>query len=162
MQTKASRLFALGTFSSIAVLAAAYYLEYVEGLEPCLLCMVQRVAVIGVGLFFFLAWITPVPRFFVVLATLTSSLGIYASGRQLWLQSLPADQVPLCGGATAEYLLNTFPFVEAISMILQGSGECAEVQWTFLGLTIPGWSMVFFCFALLLSLSALFARNSSR
>ncbi len=160
MPSKSTPLLALGAFASILVLAAAFYLEQSKGLEPCLLCMVQRGAVAAFGAFCLLGWITSLkPRLWSCFAALAASLGIYAAGRQLWLQSLPKDQVPLCGGATIEYLLESFPFFEAISLILKGSGECAKVQWTFIHLSIPAWSMLFFCFALFLSLLVLFSKN---
>jgi disulfide bond formation protein DsbB len=61
----------------------------------------------------------------------------------VWLQNLPADQVPECGPGL-EYMLNAFPLTEALSLVFRGSGECADVQWVFLGLTIPGWTLVIF------------------
>ena len=65
------------------------------------------------------------------------------AGRHVWLQNLPPDRVPECGPGL-EYMLSAFPFVDALAMVFRGSGECAEVQWTFLGLTIPGWTLLVF------------------
>jgi len=84
-------------------------------------------------------------------------VGLAIAGRQVWLQSLPPDLVPECGPGL-EYMFQAFPLTEALSMVLRGSGECAEVQWVFLGLTIPGWNLVVFSGFILLGLWALLAR----
>ncbi len=65
------------------------------------------------------------------------------AGRHVWLQNLPADQVPERGSGL-EYMLDAFPLTETLSLVFRGSGECADVQWVFLGLTIPGWTLVIF------------------
>ena len=69
--------------------------------------------------------------------------GISVSLRQLWLQHLPADQVPACGPGL-EFLMESSPLMEVISKVLKGSGECATVDWTFLGMAMPFWVAVFF------------------
>jgi disulfide bond formation protein DsbB len=128
-------------------MAWAFYLQYVEGLEPCPLCMLQRVAVIAIGLIFLVgafhepgrvgAWV------YALLLLIASGIGAALATRQVWLQSLPSDQVPACGmGLT--YMLETMPFVDAIRRVLEGSGECAEKAWEFLGLSIAGWTLAFF------------------
>lgn len=70
-------------------------------------------------------------------------LGGSFSSRQLWLQSLPPDQVPACGPAL-DYLFENFPLMEVLSVMLRGDGNCAEVSWTFLSISIPGWTLVAF------------------
>lgn len=69
--------------------------------------------------------------------------GAIVAGRQVWLQQLPSDQVPACGPGL-EYMMNNLPFADALGMIFRGSGECAEVSWQFLGLSIAGWSLALF------------------
>lgn len=69
--------------------------------------------------------------------------GAGIAARHVWLQNLPADQVPACGPGLA-YMLEQFPLMRMLEKVLAGSGECAESAWTFLGLTIPGWSLVWF------------------
>ena len=61
----------------------------------------------------------------------------------MWLQNLPADEVPTCGPGF-NYIIESFPLAEALSMIFQGSGECAEIHWQFLGLTMPAWLLIWF------------------
>ena len=77
--------------------------------------------------------------------------GIGLASRQLWLQSLPEDQVPACGPGL-EYMMDVLPWTEVVSVMLRGTGDCAEVQWTFLSLSIPGWSFVAFSGFVLISL----------
>ena len=78
-----------------------------------------------------------------MLITIPGLLGIAVAGRHVWLQNLPEDQVPECGPGL-DYMLEAFPLSETLSMVFTGSGECAEVQWTFLGLSIPGWTLLVF------------------
>lgn len=65
------------------------------------------------------------------------------SSRQIYLQGLPADQVPACG-PDISYMFENFPLMDALSLLLRGDGNCAEVAWTFLGISIPGWTLVAF------------------
>ena len=82
-------------------------------------------------------------RLYGALMVVVGVLGVVVAGRHVWLQNLPEDQVPECGPGL-EYMLDAFPLGEALAMVFQGSGECAEVQWTFLGLSIPGWTLLIF------------------
>ncbi len=147
-------------FALIAgLMGVAFYLQYVEGLEPCPLCMAQRIAFMALGLVFLVAFIHG-PRggggkVYAVLGSLIGLAGLALASRQLWLQSLPADEVPVCGPGL-EYMLQAFPLSEVLTMMLKGTGECAEVQWVFLGLSIPGWTAVAFVgFVILWSFTAL-------
>ncbi len=139
-------------FSSIfivctSLLGFGLYLEHVVGLEPCPLCVFQRVAYIVVGLFALIGAIHNPQKLFERIYTgliiITSLCGAGIAGRQIWLQHLPEDKVPECGPGL-EYMLDAFPFTDALRLILSGSGECAEVQWTFLGFSIAEWSIVCF------------------
>jgi disulfide bond formation protein DsbB len=131
----------------VVLMSVALYMEYVMGLEPCPLCMLQRGAVTGTGVIA-LAAAAIGPRGWGVRlggigVALVSVVGVTLAGRQLWLQNLPEDAVPPCGPGY-DYLRETFPLTEVIRMAFEGSGDCAEVQWTFLGLSIPGWTLLFF------------------
>jgi disulfide bond formation protein DsbB len=109
--------------------------------------MLQRVAVVAIGLIFLVgafhepgrvgAWV------YAFLLLIASGIGAALATRQVWLQSLPSDQVPACGMGLG-YMLETMPFVDAIRRVLEGSGECAEKAWEFLGLSIAGWTLAFF------------------
>ncbi len=137
----------LGFLVCAALMGWAFWLQYGEGLEPCPLCMFQRVAVCAVGLVFLVAFVhNPRRGFARVYATLTvlfAGAGAGFAGRQIWLQSLPKDQVPACGMGL-NYMLETLPLADVIGKVLGGSGECAEKGWEFLGLSIAGWTFVFF------------------
>jgi disulfide bond formation protein DsbB len=115
------------------------------GLEPCPLCIFQRVGVIAVGIVALIALIHNPATFG---QTIYSAFGISAcvitigiAARQLWLQSLPADQVPACG-PSLNYLMDVFPLMDVLQMVLAGDGSCAEVSWQLLGISIPGWVVI--------------------
>jgi disulfide bond formation protein DsbB len=130
-----------------ALIATALIMQYALKLEPCPLCIFQRVFVIALGAIVLVAAMhnprLTGRRVYGVLIVIFGVLGMIVAGRHVWLQSLPADQVPECGPGL-EYMLNAFPLTEALSLVFRGSGECADVQWVFLGLTIPGWTLVIF------------------
>ena len=141
------RLFAAGVAVCAVLLGVALYFEHVMRLEPCPLCMVQRVLVVLLALVMAAAALRN-PRGWGVracgsLIALLGLAGTAVAGRHVYLQGLPPGQVPECGPGLG-YILDAFPLGEAIGLILSGSGECAEVQWTLLGLTIPGWTLVVF------------------
>lgn len=139
--------FGLGAFVCILLLAFAYYLQYVEGLEPCPLCMVQRGFFYAVLALFVLAAVHGPRRWGKVAYSSLISLfalgGAATAGRQIWLQHLPPDKVPQCG-PDLFFMLNNLPFTRTLEKLFYGSGECAVVDWKFLGLSIAGWSLVWF------------------
>jgi len=137
----------LGFFVCLALLGCAYYLQYVDGLEPCPLCILQRVAVAGMGLVFLVAAFHNPGRVgatvYAVLQLAIGGAGAVVAARQVWLQSLPKDQVPACG-MSLNYMLDTLPIAETLKKVFEGSGECAEKGWVLLHLSIAGWTLVFF------------------
>jgi disulfide bond formation protein DsbB len=139
--------FALIALGCAAGLATALYMEYGMGLAPCPMCMMQRVAMIAAGAVALVAAIHgPGASGNRTYAALTAAIGVTGAGvagRQVWLQSLPADQVPACG-ASLDYMLDVFPLLEVLQKVLAGDGTCAEVVWTFLGLSIPAWTFIAF------------------
>lgn len=139
--------YAIGAVVCIALLGYAYYLEYVKGLEPCPLCMVQRFFFYAVMALFILAALHGPRRrgapVYAVLITLFAAGGAAAAGRQVWLQHLPPDKVPQCG-PDLFFMLENFPLSRTWEKLFYGTGECAKVDWTFLGLSIAGWSLVWF------------------
>jgi len=129
------------------LLAYGYYLQFHDDLEPCPLCIFQRIAFLVTGLLFLAAAIQAPglagSRIYAVLISLAGLTGAGIAGRHLWLQSLPAGEVPECGPGL-DYLLEVFPLAETLKMVFTGSGECAEVSWSFLGLSMPGWALLNF------------------
>lgn len=137
----------LGFVACAALIGYALFVQYVQHVEPCPLCILQRVAFIGIGAVF-LVGALHAPRgggrhVYVGLLILFALAGIGIASRHLWLQSLPPDQVPACGPGLG-YMLDAFPIGETIRMVFTGSGECAETNWRFLGLTMPAWSLIWF------------------
>lgn len=157
------RWYWLGLLGSAALLAVAYfYFQLQLGLPPCPLCMFQRAALVGVGLFCLLGIIfNPSKIGSKLLAlgvTLSSSFGLFIAGRHVWLQHLPEDQVPECGPDLA-FMLDVFPLRDVITKVLQGSGECAEQQWQLFGFSMPEWMLFVFVVMVLISLRLLFAKE---
>lgn len=124
------------------LMAYALYAQYGLLLEPCPLCVFQRMAVIALGVVFLLAALhNPAEwgRFvYAALIVVTTGSGIAVAGRHVWLQSLPADRIPACGPGF-DYIIDSFPLLEALRLIFSGSGECASSDWSFLGLSMPAW-----------------------
>jgi protein dithiol:quinone oxidoreductase len=136
-----------GVLVCIGLLVFALYLQYVEKQEPCPMCILQRIAFFAMMAVFVVAALHgPRRRGALVYSTIAfvfAALGAAVAARQVWLQHLPANQVPACGPGL-EYMLERFPLSEVLGKVLAGTGECAEVGWTFLGLSIAGWSLVWF------------------
>ena len=148
MVIPSSRVIFLSVFLGCAgLMGVALYMQYAMQLEPCNLCILQRVMVIVVALFALAGAIHGAKdtgiKVYGSLILFGATVGGGISSRQLWLQSLPEDQVPACG-ASLDYLLDVFPLTEAISIVLAGDGECAKIVWSFLGVSIPGWTLVGF------------------
>jgi disulfide bond formation protein DsbB len=137
-------MFAAGALSCAALLGYGYYLQYVQGLQPCPLCMIQRGFFYAVmALFALAALLGRGFLFHAVLIVLFAAGGAATAGRQVWLQSLPPDQVPACG-PDLFFMLNNLPLMRTLQKVFHGSGECAVVDWKFLGLSLAGWSLVWF------------------
>jgi disulfide bond formation protein DsbB len=141
------RLFdSLAALACLLMLAYAYYVQFHRGLEPCPLCIFQRIAVAGLALAFILAALPPeawrgARRAVSLLMVLVTGAGAAVAARHLYIQSLPADKVPVCG-ATLDYMMDVFPVSQVLRKVLTGSGECAKIEWTFLGLSMPGWVLI--------------------
>ena len=153
MTLPATRVLNLAGFLACAgMMAYALYAQHVLLLEPCPLCVFQRMATIGAGIVFLLAAVHDPSgwgrRVYGVLLALVLGAGIGVAGRHVWLQSLPADKIPACGPGF-DYIIDSFPLSEALRLIFTGSGECATVDWSFLGLSMPAWVVI--CFVALLA-----------
>ncbi len=138
----------IGALLAIAAISFSFGIlqGYLE-LDPCPLCTADRFVVIGLGLVFTLAWAHNPARIgqkaYAILNLPIVLIGIGLAVRHIWLQNLPPDQVPECG-PDITYIFEVFPLLDALKMLLSGSGECAEVQWKFLGLSIPEQTLILF------------------
>jgi protein dithiol:quinone oxidoreductase len=137
----------LGVVAVAGLMGYALYAQHVLGLEPCPLCVLQRVALISLGVVFLAAALHSargvVARVYSVLGVLVALAGAGVAAWQVRLIHLPPDQVPSCGPGF-DYIYETFPLRDALAMIFHGSGECAKVDWTFLGLSMPAWVLIWF------------------
>jgi len=127
------------------LIITALLLQQVLDLHPCPLCITQRICVIAVGVIALIAAIhNPAKlgiKIYALLQSVAALLGIAVSGRHVWIQHLPADQVPACGPGL-QYMFENFPFMNALKLLLRGDGNCAIVDWTLLGLSIPEWVLI--------------------
>lgn len=148
MKLPAPRLLNLLILSFTALLLlGALYMQHGMGLQPCYLCITQRVMFIAVAVVTLIAVLhNPGIIGIRVYGGLTLAAACGGAGfaiRQLWLQSLPPERVPACG-PPADYLFDAFPLRDAVAMLLQGDGSCAEVDWSLLGLSLAGWALLAF------------------
>jgi disulfide bond formation protein DsbB len=134
-----------GFIACVALLGYAYYTQYVLGLEPCPLCVFQRIGIAALGVIFLIAglhnargWGGLVYTALIAVASL-STVGVAI--RHIYVQSLPPGAIPACG-APLDVLLQFTPVTEVIRKVLTGSGECQQVNWKFLGLAMPAWVLI--------------------
>ena len=146
---------ALASLAAAGLLGFGYFLQYMRGIEPCPLCLVQRA-------FFYLLIVTFLicalhgpqgwgRRLYGFVAMLFAAGGFATASRQVWLQHLPKDKVPACGPDLA-FMLENLPLARTLEKLFAGSGQCAEVKWTFVGFSIPEWALVWFALFFLLGL----------
>ena len=133
----------------------ALYAQYGLGLEACPLCIFQRVAFIAGGAVFLVAGLHApgMARLYGLAALIPNVAGGVIAARHVYIQNLPADQVPACGPGLS-YLLDAFPLMDMLRLVLTGSGECAEVVWSFVGLSMPSWALVWFVLLSVLAVAA--------
>ena len=164
MKFPSSRIInAIGFLTCISAMAfAVLYLQRVLYLDPCPLCVIDRVLIISMSIFFLLALIhNPArtgQRIYGIINLVLVTLAIVVAGRHVWLQYLPPDKVPECG-AGLDFMLETMPLNDVLVTIFKGSGECADIQWTFLELSIPEQTILLFMGFLFLILIQIFRKT---
>lgn len=135
----------LGFLACAGLMGYALYAQYGLGLEPCPLCVFQRVAVIATGaMFLFAAAFNPArggARIFAVLIDLAALAGILVAVRHLWIQAQPPGTVAECG-ASLDYMLDVLPVTEVVTKVLTGAGECGKIDWQLLGFSMPAWVLI--------------------
>lgn len=142
------RAFNLTAFTvCVALLGYAYYAQFYLGFEPCPLCIFQRIGFMALAAVFLLAGLHDPGRVgaraYALLIGAVALAGAGIAARHVWLQSLPPDRVPACG-PDLEYMLELLPLTEVVRKVLTGSGECAKIDWVFLGLSMPAWVLACF------------------
>jgi disulfide bond formation protein DsbB len=136
----------LGLAACALALAAAFYTQYVLEFQPCHLCIFQRVTVAAMGVAFLLAALTSRGRLGgainAALIGITGIATMITAGRHVWIQMQPPGSIASCG-ADLKFMLELFPVTEVILKVFKAGGECAKVDFTVLGLSMPGWVFVF-------------------
>ncbi|PPE73145.1 disulfide bond formation protein B [Solimonas fluminis] len=158
----------LGFLGCVFGLLFALYLQHFRGYEPCPFCIFQRVAMLATGLVFLAAAIQGPKAWgqwvYVFLSSLAALVGAGIAARHVWLQSLPPDQVPACG-PTLDYLLDMMPLQEVVTTVLKGDGNCAKIDAQWLGISLPGWTLIsfigFVVYAVLTPILPKFLRKSA-
>ncbi len=134
-----------GFLCCAGLMGFALFAQHVLLLDPCPLCILQRVAVIGIGALFLIAALHDPSgwgrRIYAALLAVVAAAGAGIAGWHFRLQNLPGDEVPACGPGL-DYMLDNFPLGDALGMIFRGSGECADIAWALLGLSMPGWVFI--------------------
>ncbi len=135
----------LGLLACAGLIGYALYVQYGMGLEPCPLCILQRIAVITAGLLFLLALLHNPgdrgARVYGLLIDLAALAGIAVAARHIWIIAQPPGAVAECG-ASLDYMLDVLPWHEVLGKVLTGSGECAKIDWQFVGLNMPTWVLM--------------------
>jgi len=151
--------------SCAALLGYALYVQHVEFLDPCPLCILQRLVFVWIGVVALVAFIhNPAATgrwLYTALITVGGVTGAAISGRHIWLQNLPPDQVPECGMGL-DYMLESMPFTDVLGEVLRGSGECATIDWTFLGLSMPTWTLFWYIGLTAVTIAVTVRANSRR
>ena len=137
-----------GFLACAGMLAFGYYLQFAVGLDPCPLCILQRIMLLATGIAFLIAAIHHPARgtgagIYAAAIALCAVVGAAISARHTWIQHLPEDQRPTCG-PSLDFMLSTFGPVQSLGRILRGSGECGKVDWTLLSFSIPEWTLAAF------------------
>ncbi len=154
-------MFVYGLILALAALSIALYLQFFQGLEPCSLCIFQRLAYFAYSLIALIAIIQNPKgwgaRVYAFLQILISFVGLSIALRQVWLQSLPAGQVPICGPGI-NYLLQEFSLQKVVAVVWAGDSDCAIVTWRFWTLSMASWSAIVFAILFLFSIFMLLKR----
>jgi len=148
------RMQALLLFITLMVIVMSFYFQYYQGLQPCPLCLMQRVCAFLLGAFCLMGlYITTLTRARTVafLQILFAVFGLFFALRQLWLQHMPVNQTPACMPGL-DILIRYFPWQDVFHALFWGSEGCTETSWVWLGLSMAGWSALYFTVLLLASL----------
>jgi disulfide bond formation protein DsbB len=135
----------LGFAACAVMMAYALYEQHVVGLEPCHLCILQRVGIMAIGAVFLVAGLHAPKgggaKVYGVLVALAALATAITAGRHVWIQQQPPGAVAACG-ADLDFMMQIMPLHQVIAKVFAGGGECQKIDWQFLGLTMPGWVLV--------------------
>ena len=153
----------VGFLLSFGMIGAALYIEHGMLMMPCPLCILQRIAFAALGIVFLVGGLHSPKRAggrraYGLLALVPAAAGMFLAGKHVWIQSLPASEVPACGSMGLDYMIEAMGPMKALATALQGSGECAKVDAIF-GVSIPVWALLWFVALAGLALWAAFRRR---
>ena len=157
------KLSTLGALICFGAIAYALYVQYHMLMLPCPLCIFQRVAFGAAGLFFLIGTLhnpegSGFRRVYGTMAALSALAGAGIAGRHVAIQLMPADEAAACSSLGLDYMLDIMPLTEVLSTVLKGSGECAKIDWTFLGFSMPMWTLVLYAGIFVLAIFASFKK----
>jgi disulfide bond formation protein DsbB len=151
--------YGIAALACLGLLAFALYLQYGNNEEPCPLCILQRVAFLAIMITCGIAALHNPARigvyFYSTVVVVLAAAGGSVAARQVWLQHLPKDLVPACGPGL-NYMLDKFPLAQVLEKVFKGSGECAEIGWTFLSFSIAEWALLWFVLLAVLAVAIVF------
>jgi len=143
---------------SFIVLSASFYMQFVNGFQPCPLCIMQRLCVFLVLLFSVLSFGLSgglKKKNMVIAQLFFACAGLFFASRHLWIQSLPASDVHACVPGL-DILFRYFPWQDLAHALFWGSGDCTQISWRFIGLSMPAWSALYFLFICISTSTLLF------
>ena len=145
-QLSGRKKYFLGFLFCSGLMGYALFAQYFLNLEPCPLCIFQRLSVIAMGIIFLVCSLfepkSNLAKFISsTLFVISGTFSVGVASRHVWLQNLPSEQVPGCGPGL-DFMMSTFPINEVFEMVFNGSGECANVDWSFLSFTMPAWVII--------------------
>ena len=154
----------LGFLISFGLVGFALYIQQKHHLEPCPLCISQRIAFMGLGVLFLIAALhnpgAVGRRIYGLLQVLAAVTGIGIAARHAWIQANPDKVMAECG-AGFDYIMETFPLKKALDLIFKGTGECSAIDWTLFGFTIPQLSLVAFAGLALFAILLVFLKRKA-
>jgi disulfide bond formation protein DsbB len=156
------RQYLTGAVICIVLLAYAYYEQFAMRVEPCPMCIFQRIAFIVLGIVFIVGGLHDPGRtgrrVYAILALVAAAIGAGIAIRHLWVQHLPPDPLASCAPGW-NYMVQNFPIGKVLKLAFTGSADCAVVNWRFLGLTMPAWTLAWY---IVLGIAALVAGFRAR
>ena len=157
-------LSAIGALICFGAIGYALYVQYHMLMLPCPLCIFQRIAFGATGVFFLLGALhnpsgPGAKRADGLLAALGTVVGAGIAGRHIAIQLMPADEALACSSLGLDYMLETMPLTDVLSTVLKGSGDCAKIDWTFLGFSMPMWTLALYALLFALAITASFKKH---
>lgn len=157
--------FLTGFLACAGLLGYAFYVQFEQQIQPCPFCIFQRMAFAAAGLVFLVGGLHAPRsaggrRAYGVLAFIALAIGAGIAGRHVWVQLFP-PAIPSCGPGL-NYMLETQTWLGVVRKVLVSSGDCSMVDWTFLGLGMPAWTLAWFVLLAVFALVAGFRGRASR